>query len=56
MNKNIYIAPAMEIVEIEMVTMLAASVLVSDTPTEDDAVMSNRRRGTWGNLWATEED
>lgn len=56
MNKKIYIAPAMEIVEIEMVTMLAASVLVSDTPTDDDAVMSNRRRGTWGNLWATEED
>ena len=56
MEKKIYIAPAMEIVEIEMVTMLAASVLVSDTPTEDDALMSNRRRGTWGNLWAPEED
>ena len=56
MNKNIYIAPAMEIVEIEMVTMLAASVLVSDTPTEDDAVMSNRRRGTWGNLWTKDEE
>ena len=55
MKKKIYIAPAMEITEIEMVTMLAASVLVSDKLTEDDAVMSNRRRGTWGNLWAEDE-
>ena len=53
MNKKIYIAPAMEITEIEMVSMLAASpdVDIYDKPTDDDAVMSNRRRGTWGNLW-----
>mgnify|MGYP003320095297 CR=1 FL=1 len=51
MNKKLYIAPAMEISEIEMVAMLAASVLVSDKTTEDDAVMSNDRRGSWGNLW-----
>ncbi len=56
MKKKIYIAPAKEITEIEMVTMLAASVLVSDETTEDDAVMSNRRRGTWGNLWTTDTE
>ncbi|MBR4312256.1 MAG: hypothetical protein IKT86_02820 [Bacteroidaceae bacterium] len=52
MEKKKYIAPAMEIAEFEMVSMLAASIGVSDETTDDDAVMSNRRRGTWGNLWA----
>ena len=56
MEKKKYIAPSMEIAEIEMVSMLAASIGVSDETTEDDAVMSNRRRGTWGNLWATDEE
>ena len=52
MEKKKYIAPAMEIAELEMVSMLAASIVISDEITEDDAVMSNRRRGTWGNLWS----
>ena len=56
MEKKKYIAPAMEIVEIEVVSMLAASneLGVFDEETGADAVMSNRRRGTWGNLWATD--
>ena len=44
----------MEVVEMELVTMLAASKelgVYDDTPTEDDAVMSNGRRGKWGDLW-----
>ena len=43
----------MEVVELEVETMLASSkdVGVFDTITEDDAVMSNRHRGTWGDLW-----
>ena len=51
--KKIYIAPDMEIVELEVVDMLAASlsVGVSDEVTEDDAVMSNRHRGEWGDRW-----
>ena len=55
--KKIYIAPDMEIAELEVVDMLAASlsVDVSDEVTEDDAVMSNRHRGEWGNLWADDE-
>lgn len=58
MKKNIekktYIAPAMEMIAVEAVTMLAASnkdFNISDETTKDDAVMSNRNRGTWGNLW-----
>ena len=55
MKKKQYITPQMEIAEIELVTMIAMSVGVSDETTEDDAVMSNRRRGRWGNLWDTGE-
>ena len=53
MEKKQYITPQMEIAEIELVTMIAMSVGVSDDTTEDDAWMSNDRRGTWGNLWDT---
>ena len=51
--KKIYIAPDMEIVELEVVDMLAASlsISVSDEVTEDDAVMSNLPRGEWGDRW-----
>ena len=55
MKKKQYITPQMEIAEFELVTMIAMSVGISDEITDDDAVMSNRRRGTWGNLWADNE-
>ena len=55
MKKKQYIAPAMEIAEIEMVSMIAASIGVSDETTDDGALMSNRHRGEWGNLWAEGE-
>ena len=54
MKKKQYIAPVMEIAELEVMEMLAASTKnfnISDDTTEDDAVMSNDRRGSWGNLW-----
>ena len=53
MEKKQYIAPTMEWAEVAAQTMLAASndVRISDTVTEDDATMSNDRRGRWGNLW-----
>ena len=45
----------MEIAELEVVEMLASSpnrnFNISDDTTDDDAVMSNRHRGEWGNLW-----
>ena len=53
MEKKTYIAPMIEATEIEAQIMMAASneVRISDTVTEDDASMSNDRRGGWGNLW-----
>ena len=53
MEKNLYIAPTMEWAEVAAQTMLAASneVHISDAVTENDATMSNDRRGRWGNLW-----
>ena len=53
MEKKKYIAPATEIAEIEMVSMMASSP--SDIPVVDGEgpdILSNRRRGEWGNLWA----
>ena len=51
--KKIYIAPDMEIAELEVVEMLAVSlsISVSDEVTKEDAVMSNRHRGEWGDRW-----
>ena len=62
MNKKTYIAPAMEIVEMELALLLCGSndssgnsgssdIGVSDKVTDDDASMANGRRGSWGNLW-----
>ena len=54
MEKNLYIAPTMEVAELEIVEMLAASnqdFNVSDETTDADASMSNDRRGGGGNLW-----
>lgn len=60
MDKNAYIAPAMEEMNIETVEMMAMSngddsVMISDDITEDDAKMGRGRRGSWGNLWNGEE-
>ena len=58
MKKKQYIAPEVEIAEIEMVSMIAASKFngsVSDEETGDDAWMSNDRRGSWGNLWSDDK-
>ncbi len=54
MNKKTYITPEMDVVDIESTQILCASneVGVSDETTDEDAYMSNDRRGTWGNLWA----
>ncbi len=61
--KKVYIAPAIEIVELEAATILAASPGIEARETLDgtsyggnskDGGMdaeSNRHRGTWGNLW-----
>ena len=56
MEKKQYIAPSMEATEVEVQTMIATSnpdsqFGIYDDTTEDDANMSNNRRGTWGNFW-----
>ena len=53
MNKKQYIAPAMEIAELEIVEMLAASTpkIDIDFGGSGEEILTNDRRGTWGNLW-----
>ena len=53
MEKKKYILPMMEATEIEAHLMIAASneFQISNETTEDDATMSNDRRGSWGNFW-----
>ena len=55
MEKKKYIAPVMEIVELEVTTMLAASIGFGEEGKDADDAWTNRRRGTWGNLWADDE-
>ena len=57
MEKKTYITPNMEVMEMEIESpMLTASggsggnVGVFEDETEDDANMSNKRRGQWGDL------
>ena len=51
MDKKAYIAPEMEVMNVETETMIAMSVVV-DGEGQDDVVTSSRgRRGSWGNLW-----
>ena len=58
MEKKKYIAPQVEVIEIEFASVLAASA--SDIPVVDgnggggDA-LSNRHRGMWGDLWGDDE-
>lgn len=59
MEKKEYIAPRCEIIEMENAQMLCASngdnvLNVYGDITDEDAKMSNGRRGTWGNLWKYE--
>ena len=52
MEKETYIRPQIEVIEMELVTMVAASP--GDIPVvegEGGEQLSNDRRGTWGNLW-----
>ncbi|MBQ2969372.1 MAG: hypothetical protein IKK87_10485 [Bacteroidaceae bacterium] len=54
MNKKTYIAPAMELMNIETVEMMASSINLHDEEV-DTTVEGNQlgtgRRGSWGNLW-----
>ena len=50
--KKTYIKPEMEVTNLELVTMIATSapkIEIEDGSGEE--ILSNGRRGTWGNLW-----
>ena len=54
MEKETYIAPQMEVIEIDTVQMLASSkpeIGVGEDEKDAGQAWSNDRRGTWGNLW-----
>ena len=51
--KKIYIAPEMEVMNIETVEMMAASVrIISESEDQGgEEMLGNDRRGGWGSLW-----
>jgi hypothetical protein len=58
MEKKEYIVPECEIIEMEVMTMIATSPNFGLDPDDkedenDTGNMSNRYRGEWGNLWGT---
>ena len=58
MKKKEYITPECEIIEMEVMTMIATSPNFGLDPEDkedenDTGSMSNRYRGEWGNLWGT---
>ena len=56
--KKVYIKPEMEILTIEAAEIIATSVpqigiiKPGEEGGEGDEILSNKRRGQWGNLWA----
>ena len=50
--KKAYMTPEMEVMNIETVEMIAASLGKGDDfNTEEEGQLAGDRRGTWGNLW-----
>ena len=53
MNKKVYITPAMEVMNIETVEMMAASLETKDE--EATVQLGHGHRGSWGDLWSEGE-
>ena len=53
--KDMYMRPSTEVVEVETEEMLALSASDDKIADPNEEVLTNRRRGTWGNLWYTED-
>lgn len=54
MEKKEYIAPKCEVIEMDLVNMIAGSTPEVGGDMEENEsgdMMSNRKRGEWGNLW-----
>jgi len=51
--KKTYIAPEMEVMNIETVEMIATSIAVVNDANDEGGkeMLGNDRRGSWGNLW-----
>ncbi len=57
MKKTIYQRPQMDIMEIDITEMIAASLGIDELGTDENEIItgnSRNRRGTWGNLWHEE--
>ncbi len=50
-----YIKPEVEFEELALESMVATSVSVGEAIEDGTTDVNNRRRGSWGNLWAGEE-
>ena len=51
-NNQAYIRPAMEVVDIEMQQAILNASQTEDLGDKKEEIeWTNRRRGTWGNLW-----
>jgi len=51
MDKKAYIAPEMEVMNVETEAMIAMSVVVDEEGQDNVTTDSRGRRGSWGNLW-----
>ena len=58
MEEKVYIAPQMEIADIEPMTIIATSTpnigIVGGEENGGYEILSNRRRGKWGDLWTND--
>ena len=58
MGKKVYITPNIEVIDVESIEMMAASAPQIDIikPGEEGStgtdILSNGRRGKWGDLWS----
>ena len=55
MEKKEYIKPSVEVIEMDMVSMVAASIGVGEGSEDAGGEWSNRHRGEWGNLWSDDK-
>ena len=52
MEKQVYVAPQMELVVLTPLHMLSASIAFGTDEADAAESLANGRRGTWGNRWA----
>lgn len=53
--KKVYVTPEMDVEELAVEQMIASSFGDPEAASADDVVGVHSRRGTWGNLWDSEE-